>query len=47
MKRNKKAFLIAEILLKRQLPLEVIKEITDLAQEDITTLQTKVNLGQK
>lgn len=43
MKKKKKAYLIAEILLNRQMPLDVIMEITDLREEDIISLKSKVS----
>lgn len=43
MTKEKKAYLIAEILLERSLPDYVIKVITDLAEEDITYLKMKTN----
>lgn len=47
MKKKNKAYLIAEILLNRQLPLHVIKEITDVTEEDLYMLQTKKKIEQK
>ncbi len=47
MKRKKKAYLIAEILLNRQLPLDVIKEITAIAEEDLFIIQSKELQKQK
>ena len=41
MKRKNEAYLIAEILLNRQLPLHVIKEITAINEEDLYVMQTK------
>lgn len=41
MKREKKPYLIAEILLNRQLPLHVIMEITDLVEEELVMLQNR------
>ena len=41
MKRKNEAYLIAEILLNRQLPLYVIKEITAIAEEDLYVMQSK------
>lgn len=43
MTKEKKAYLIAEILLERSLPDYVIKVITDLAEEDIDYLKMKTN----
>ncbi|WP_158555777.1 hypothetical protein [Peribacillus glennii] len=37
----KKPYLIAEILLKRGMPLAVVKEITDLAEHEIQRLKRK------
>lgn len=37
----KKPYLIAEILLKRGLPVSVVKEITDLAEHEIQLLKRK------
>lgn len=45
MTKEKKAYLIAEILLERSLPDYVIKVITDLAEEDIVYLKRKTNCG--
>ena len=45
MTKEKKAYLIAEILLERSLPDYVIKVITDLAEEDIVYLKMKTNNG--
>ncbi|MGN1402099.1 MAG: hypothetical protein ACI4XL_11430 [Bacillus sp. (in: firmicutes)] len=46
MKKKRKAPLIAEILLLRSLPLEVIKEITDLCEEELLSLQKKISLDE-
>jgi len=43
MTKEKKAYLIAEILLERRLPDHVIQAITDLAEEDIHYLKMKTN----
>lgn len=47
MKKEKKPYLIAEILLNRQLPLNVIMEITALLEEEILMLKYKVNCNAK
>ena len=41
MGKTEKAYLIAEILLNRKLPLDVIKTITDLCEEELVSLQRK------
>ena len=43
MTKEKKAYLIAEILMERSLPDYVIKVITDLAEEDIVYLKMKTD----
>ncbi|WP_290369283.1 hypothetical protein [Bacillus sp. CECT 9360] len=40
----KKPYLIAEILLERGLPVSVVKEITDLADQELQTLKRKWNV---
>ncbi|WP_301950657.1 hypothetical protein [Bacillus sp. V59.32b] len=39
----KKPYLIAEILLERGLPVSVVKEITDLAEQELQTIKRKWN----
>ncbi|MDQ0220260.1 hypothetical protein [Peribacillus cavernae] len=41
----KKAYLIAEILLERGMPVSVVKEITDLGEYEIQVLQRKWTAG--
>ncbi|MGM9923114.1 MAG: hypothetical protein ACI35R_02550 [Bacillus sp. (in: firmicutes)] len=47
MKTKKKPYLIAEILLNRQLPLHVIIEITNIPEEEILMLQFTDMCNQK
>lgn len=46
MERQKTARLIAEILLKRQLPIQVIREITDIEEEDLKWIRKKEEQNQ-
>ena len=46
MERKKTARLIAEILLKRQLPIQVIREITDIEEEDLKWIRKKEEQNQ-
>ena len=47
MGKTEKAYLIAEILLNRNLPLDVIKTITDLCEEELLSLQSKFSGASK